>query len=151
MKATYRPPVVFGDIYELIGTNIHRVLIIDGLFHNHASVWHREIIEAMKNGISFYGCSSMGALRAAELHCEGMIGIGQVFKWIIDCTIRGDDEVAVAHEASFPFLQFTISLVNIRYALNDALTKGAVSDIEAADILDIARSIIFQERTKELF
>ena len=151
LNAIYKPPVEFGDIYGLIGTSIRRILVIDGFFYNHASVWHREIIEAIRNGISVYGCSSMGALRAAELHCEGMIGIGQVFEWIVDGTIRGDDEVAVAHEASFPFLQFTVPLVNIRYALNHALTKGVVSEIEAADILDIARSISFQERTQELF
>ena len=46
----------------------------------------------------------MGALRAAELHPFGMVGIGQVYEWYRDGTIDADDEVAVAHgPAEFAF------------------------------------------------
>jgi len=149
LKADYRPPVAFGDIYSLIGSYIDKILIIDGFFYGTTAVWQREIIEAMNNGIKVYGCSSMGALRAAELHLEGMTGFGQVFEWILDSTITGDDEVAVAHESTPPYRQLTIPLVNVRYGLKCAVANFAVTEEEAAFFLEIARSIHYYERTAE--
>lgn len=149
LKADYRPPVAFGDIYSLIGSSVTRVLIIDGLFYGTSAVWQREIVEAMTQGIRVYGCSSMGALRAAELQLEGMIGFGQVYKWILDSTITGDDEVAVAHEPTLPYRQLTIPLVNIRYGLLTAVDDSVVTKEEASCLFDIAKSINYHERTAE--
>ena len=42
--------------------------IIDGYFEGVLSVWHKEILWAMAEGIHVFGSASMGALRAAELH-----------------------------------------------------------------------------------
>ena len=39
----------------------------------------------------------MGALRAAELHVFGMVGVGRVFELFRDGLLEDDDEVAVAH------------------------------------------------------
>ena len=52
----------------------------------------------MEEGIQVLGASSMGALRAAELHGFGMIGYGTIFEWYRDGLIDGDDEVALWHE-----------------------------------------------------
>ena len=41
--------------------------IIDGYFERVPSVWHKEILWAMAEGIHVFGSASMGALRAAEL------------------------------------------------------------------------------------
>ncbi|TVT40867.1 hypothetical protein FNH05_23330 [Amycolatopsis rhizosphaerae] len=41
--------------------------MIDGYFHHVPSVQHKEILYAQHQGLMVVGCSSMGALRAAEL------------------------------------------------------------------------------------
>ena len=54
--------------------------IIDGYFEATPTVWHKEILWAMTQGIHVYGAASIGALRAAELHDFGMVGIGRVYE-----------------------------------------------------------------------
>ena len=84
--------------------DLGRSRIVDGYFDTVPSVWHKEILVAMQRGVHVFGASSMGALRAAELHPFGMVGIGQVYEWYRDGTIDADDEVAVAHgPAEFAF------------------------------------------------
>ncbi len=56
------------------------LLLIDGYFHQVPSVQHKEILYALHQGLAVFGCSSMGALRAAELADFGMVGIGRVFR-----------------------------------------------------------------------
>ena len=51
--------------------------IIDGVFLDVASVWHREILWALSQGVHVFGAASMGALRAAELDGFGMRGVGR--------------------------------------------------------------------------
>src|SRR5262245_54789158 len=84
LAADYRPPVRKGDIYALLTSGVSRIIIIDGIFHNAPSVWQREILAALDQGIEVLGASSMGALRAAELHTFGMQGFGTIFEWYRD-------------------------------------------------------------------
>jgi hypothetical protein len=51
----------------------------------------------MEQGVHVFGAASMGALRAAEMHSLGMVGIGTIFQWYRDGKIVADDEVAVRH------------------------------------------------------
>src|SRR4051812_15444582 len=80
LEADYRAPAKAGDV--LIATRSHpdAIAIIDGLFESVPSVWHKEILFALSEGVRVYGASSMGALRAAELHGFGMIGVGDIFE-----------------------------------------------------------------------
>jgi hypothetical protein len=57
-----------------------QIVLIDGIFYHGLSVWHRELVYAMLEGIVCIGAASMGALRAAELYRYGMIGVGQIFE-----------------------------------------------------------------------
>jgi len=54
--------------------------IVDGNFETVATVWHKEILWAMAQGIHVYGAASIGALRAAELAEFGMKGVGAIFR-----------------------------------------------------------------------
>ena len=54
--------------------------LIDGVFFQESSVGHREILAALKSGVRVVGASSMGAIRAAELHTLGMEGMGEVYR-----------------------------------------------------------------------
>ena len=55
------------------------IAIIDGVFHKEPAVSHKEILEAIKKGVTVVGGASMGALRASELDDFGMIGVGRVY------------------------------------------------------------------------
>nr|MBA3446036.1 hypothetical protein [Pseudaminobacter sp.] len=76
----FRPPVRQGELYAAARIGPRAIGIIDGYFDGEPAVWHKEILWALANGIAVFGASSMGALRAAELHTFGMRGIGRIFE-----------------------------------------------------------------------
>nr|UXE46071.1 hypothetical protein Hi04_10k_c5591_00011 [uncultured bacterium] len=97
LAADYRPPAAQGDVLLALRSGARRIGIIDGRFNDVPSVWHKEILLALEEGALVFGAASMGALRAAELHRFGMIGVGRVFEWYRDGVLCDDDEVAVIH------------------------------------------------------
>src|SRR5262245_60226636 len=97
LPALYLPPAEQGDVYRAAVEKPPAILIIDGRFDQVPAVAHKEILWAMSEGIHVFGVSSMGALRAAELHPFGMEGVGAVFEAYRDGALVADDEVAVAH------------------------------------------------------
>ena len=80
LRARYLSPVRCGDVLRVRRLKPRAIAIVDGLFESVASVWHKEILLALEDGIAVYGATSMGALRAAELEPFGMIGIGTIFE-----------------------------------------------------------------------
>src|SRR6266704_219982 len=81
----WRPPAAQGDILSAVITIAPRAIVLmDGVFHQSLAVWHKEIVYALLEGVIVIGAASMGALRAAELHRYGAIGIGRVFEMYRD-------------------------------------------------------------------
>jgi len=79
------PPARCGDILQVTGSeHPSQIVLIDGVFHQDLAVWHKEILYALLERILVIGAASMGALRAAELHQYGMIGIGKIFEMYIN-------------------------------------------------------------------
>ena len=66
LDAVFLPPVSQGDVYRVALKRPDAIGIIDGYFERVPSVWHKEILWAMKQGIHVFGSASMGALRAVE-------------------------------------------------------------------------------------
>src|SRR5580700_2858864 len=97
LDATYLPPAAQGDVYRAAVGRPVAIGIIDGVFDQVPSVWHKEVLWAMSQGIHVFGSASMGALRAAELHSFGMRGVGRIFEAFVDGALEDDDEVAVVH------------------------------------------------------
>ena len=92
-NAIYLPPAKQGDIVShVVNYNPTRILLIDGVFRENLSPWHKELVYALQypsvKGI--YGAASMGALRAAELDYLGMIGIGKIYGWYRDGVTEDD-------------------------------------------------------------
>jgi hypothetical protein len=146
-----RPPVAEGDVLRALEVRPSAVGIIDGYFEQRPSVWHKEILFALSRGVRVFGAASMGALRAAELHGFGMIGIGRIFEAYRDGLIEGDDEVAVAHApAELGYQPLSEALVNVRFSLEQAVGHGIVDRGLASFVLEIAREIFFKERTWQL-
>jgi hypothetical protein len=148
LAAEYFPPARKGDIYRIIASGVRTVVLIDGVFHNTPSVWPREILTALEEGIQVIGAASMGALRAAELDRLGMLGYGTIFEWYRDAVIEGDDEVAVSHAtAELGFRPLSEALVNIRSTLNQAIQDGLVSQQQAHQLLQYAKQLYYPERS----
>lgn len=148
LPARYQPPARFASVYELIGSEVRTILLIDGVFHDQPAIWQRELDVAIDAGIAVFGASSMGALRAAELAKYGMIGHGVVFHWYQDNKIDGDDEVALLHgDASSQYRAMSEPLVNIRYTLEQAAVAGIVTDAELETLVRIAKRVYYPQRS----
>lgn len=147
-SVVFRPPAAQGDLLTAVEQDGAEVLgLIDGTFHQSLSVWHNEVCYLLNRGISIYGASSMGALRAVETQRYGMVGIGTVFRWYLDGTISGDDEVALAHgDESFGFRPLSIPMVNVRASLAAAVQSGKMPETTAARVLQICASIFYADR-----
>ncbi|MPZ10100.1 MAG: hypothetical protein GEU89_07775 [Kiloniellaceae bacterium] len=136
LEADYRPPVRQGDVYRLVQQRRPQAIaVVDGYFQEVPSVWHKEILWALDQGIPVYGAASMGALRAAELARYGMVGIGKIYDAYRagsyapygDEPFEDDDEVAVIHgpaELSYPPL--SVAMVDLRETLAQAAEAGVI-------------------------
>ena len=146
----WRPPVRQGDVYRVALTRPAVIGVIDGYFESVPTVWHKEILWAMAQGVHVFGAASIGALRAAELDAFGMRGIGRIYEAFRDGILEADDEVAVLHgpeELGYPPL--TEAMVNIRATLDEAVRQGALVPGLAARLTDIAQARFYKERTYE--
>ncbi|MBE6494295.1 MAG: TfuA-related McrA-glycine thioamidation protein [Methanosphaera stadtmanae] len=150
LNAEYYPPVKRGDIYNLLSNrnDIEIIGIIDGVFHQSPAVAHKEILKALKKGISVVGGSSMGALRACELYPYGMIGIGHIFNDYKNGVIESDDDVAVALNPE-TYEPLSDSWINLKYNFEQAEKNGIISDDEKKVLLDTAKEIYYPKRTFE--
>lgn len=138
IEADFRRPVRQGDVYRVVRERRPRAIgIVDGYFQEVPSVWHKEILWAIDQGVKVYGAASMGALRAAELERFGMHGVGRIFEAFRDGVYRpydaedfeDDDEVAVIHgpaELGFPAL--SDAMVDLRSTFARAAAEGVIDD-----------------------
>lgn len=62
MDTVYLPPVAQGDVYGAALGRPDAIGIIDGYFERVPSVWHKEILWAMAQGIHVFGSASVGAI-----------------------------------------------------------------------------------------
>lgn len=144
------PPVQQGDVLRLLTKRPEAIGIVDGYFEVIPAVWHKEILLALAEGVHVFGASSMGALRAAELHTFGMVGVGKVFEWYRDEILTGDDEVAVAHASEeFGYRSLSDALVDIRDACEAAVKVGVLSKHLADHLTRISKDMYFAERSCE--
>lgn len=114
------------------------------------SVWHKEILWAMSQGIHVFGAASMGALRAAELAPFGMVGVGEIFDAFRSGRLDDDDEVAVAHGAAeHDFRALSDAMVNLRATFRGAQSAGVISAVGAELLEATAKNMPYSERRYE--
>jgi hypothetical protein len=148
LEAEYLPPAAIGDVYKAAQKRPWAIGIIDGFFESTPSVWHKEVLWAMDQGIHVFGASSMGALRAAELAAFGMVGVGAIFEAYRDGVIEDDDEVAVVHGPSeLGHMQISEAMVNIRATIGKATATGVVSPATATALIEIAKALYYKNRS----
>lgn len=147
LEATCLPPVAQGDVYRAALERPWAIAIVDGYFERVPSVWHKEILWAMSQGIHVFGAASMGALRAAELEAFGMVGVGEIFKAYRDGELEDDDEVAVAHGGPEEgFRPASEAMVNIRATLQKAVAEGVIDLRESRRLIEIGKELHYPLR-----
>lgn len=149
-SADYRPPASRGDLEKAARESPDIICLIDGVFFEQCSVGHREILSALKQGITVIGASSMGALRASETEAFGMIGIGRVFELYKNKSVESDDEVAVICD---PRTNEALSeaLVNIRATIEKAVEESVLTVEEGKLFLETATGIYYPDRIYDHF
>jgi len=147
----WRPPLRRGDLYLAALDRPSFIGVVDGYFETVPTVWHKEILWAMAQGIHVYGAASIGALRAAELADFGMTGVGLVYREFRSGGLTDDDEVAVLHgPAELDYLPVTEAMVNVRSTVDCALGSGIVEPNVAAVLVSTAKSLFYKDRTYDL-
>jgi hypothetical protein len=149
LDAVYLPPARQADLVSVITTYRPQVIgLIDGVFGQSLSVWHKEILFALSLGIRVYGASSLGALRAAETAPFGMVGVGEVYRLYASGDLTDDDDVALAHgDAASGFRPASVPMVNLRKTLERAKDEGLLDDDLYQRWLALAKAIYFPDRT----
>jgi hypothetical protein len=122
--------------------------LIDGAFEDRPTVWHKEILWALGQGVHVLGAASLGALRAAECAAFGMEGVGAIFERCRSGALEDDHEVAVAHApAELDYTPLSEPLVNVRATLDAAAAAGVLAPAAAAALLARAAATPFKEVT----
>ncbi|WNG58675.1 hypothetical protein F0U59_31025 [Archangium gephyra] len=148
LDAVFLPPALQGDVYRAASERPVAIGLIDGGFERAPSVWHKEILWAMSEGIHVYGSASMGALRAAELAPFGMEGVGTLFEAFHRGELEDDDEVAVSHAAAEDgFRPLSEAMVNLRATLASAERAGVVSARGRTALERLAKGMYYPERS----
>jgi hypothetical protein len=143
----WRPPAEAGDLLRLNAEPGTTICLIDGYFDHRPAVRHKEILLLLSQGVRIFGASSIGALRAAEMHGFGMTGVGAIWRAYARGTIEGDDEVALIHASvERDWRALSVPLVDVRATLCLARRNKIVSGEEARALLKAAASIHYIDR-----
>lgn len=145
LEAHYLPPICRGDLAKL-PDHARVVGIIDGEFFQSLAVSSKEIVALLDRGIQIFGAASIGALRAAETHRFGMVGVGEIFCMFRDGVLEGDDEVALVYDPQ-SYRQLSEPLVNIRRVLEMALEAKVIDEPEMNRLISQMKSVYFPERS----
>jgi hypothetical protein len=140
-------PAALGSVFRAAQAGYKTICLIDGYFGNIPSVWHKEILFALKKGVAVCGSSSIGALRASELHSFGMVGFGWVYRAFRRGVLQDDDEVCVLHSVlELNFDPLSEAMVNIRYSLRRMRDRRQLSRESERRIAAFLKNLHFPER-----
>lgn len=145
LAAEYLPPICRGDLARL-PEHVKFVGIVDGEFYQSLAVSPKEVVALLGRGVRVFGAASMGALRAAETHRYGTIGVGDIFQMFRDGVLDGDDEVALVYERE-SYRCLSEPLVNLRYALTMASAAGVIDAGQCEDLIGRMKSTYFPDRS----
>jgi hypothetical protein len=142
------PPVKRGDIDRLVSSRTPGVIaIVDGQFHQYLSVGHAEIRSAVASGWQVWGLSSMGAIRACEMKHMGVRGYGTVYEWFCQDEDFRDDEVALTHLPTPPYLALSEPLIHIRLWLRELVEERLLTLRKERRITEELMGMWFGDRT----
>ena len=145
-EVIYKRPIKRGDLSIDLKENPDIIAIIDGVFHQNSAVGHREILNAIKQGVNVYGASSMGALRASELDSLGMIGVGWCYEQYAKGNIDSDDDVAVMLDSE-TLEALSTPLISMDYVFKKAVENNIITQSEKDNLIRITKKTYYPKRT----
>jgi hypothetical protein len=151
-QALISPPIKRDDLLRDVDEQIDIVGIIDGEFYNVLAVTPAEILDAQRSGIKIYGSSSMGALRAVECGCFGMIGIGKIYQHILESEYFRDDFLSTAFSTTtsrIPSSFLSVPYIDFYYVVQNLLANDLLKTETAQTLLSIYGNFYFPNRTRE--
>lgn len=144
------PPAAHGDITAAVLDGAAVIGLVDGYFEATASVWHKEILYALSQGVRMLGAASMGALRAVECAPYGMEPVGRIAARYATGDLDDDAAVALQHgPAAIGYMPVSEALVDAEATIADLLARGSISRGEAAALTEAARALFFKRRSVE--
>ncbi len=144
-EAEVKPPIRRGDLYRDRTLRHSVFLIIDGVFRQHEALPVREVVDVLQDDGLVFGASSLGALRAAECWPAGMRGIGSIYRMFRRGILESDEEVAVSFVPGLPRFS-SIPLINIRFALKQAIRRHRLTQPQVDRLLECARDTYYADR-----
>ncbi|WP_421758908.1 TfuA-like protein [Devosia sp.] len=145
-----RAPARQGDVYTAVREGAVAIGLVDGVFGAVPSVWHKEILFALSEGVRVIGGGSLGALRAAECHAFGMEAIGTIAADYLSGARTEDSDVCLAHcPAELGFMPLSEPLVDVETTLLALEANGVISAAEDTALLAAASALYFGARTVE--
>lgn len=145
-----RPPARQGDLHRAVRDGAEAIGLIDGVFGFVPSVWHKEILFALHQGVRVLGGASLGALRAAECESFGMEPVGEIARAYADGVRDEDADVCLAHcPVELDFQPLSEPLVDVEASVARLLDLECLTDKQAWAWLEAARDIYFADRTVE--
>ncbi len=131
-----RPPAAQGDLLQAVVDGATAIGLVDGNFEAIASVWHKEILFAISEGVTVLGSSSMGALRAAECAPFGMVPLGKIATEFASGERDDDADVALCHgpiELGSP--PTTLAMVDVEATVTAMAKAGCINKVKACQIV----------------
>jgi hypothetical protein len=144
-SAIFSRPIKRDDILKDIQNGVQVIGIIDGEFLQNLSVSPTEIRDAMRCGLSVYGSSSMGAMRAAELSPFGMIGVGRIFEQIVSAPYFRDDKLGQIFYDDIKMI--STPFMDLQIGMEDLVKRRLIGAPIAMEILKIYQRLHFADRS----
>lgn len=142
------PPARLGSAFWAWRNGYHRIAIVDGYFGSIPSIWHKELLYVISQGVQVWGAGSIGALRAAELWKYGMGGVGKIWRLYKKGVITDDDEVCVTHAPQYMDYQpLTEALVNVRLSVRALRRYGMITVQQESILIETFKNLHFSERS----
>jgi len=145
LDADYHGPITSEDLPKAIEESIGVVGIVDAIFITQYTASPSQILQCLRAGIVMFGAASAGALRAVETDQFGMRGVGQIYQLFKDKE-EDEEELLVAYDPD-TLVPYSIAMINVRYALRQATTRGVIDDITHDSLINVAKRMYFAHRT----
>lgn len=143
-----RPPARQGDIFAAVDDGAAAIGLVDGVFGFVPSVWHKELLYALNQGVQVLGAASMGALRAAECFAFGMTPVGRIAERFLNGELTRDADVCLEHApADLDYMPLTEPLVDVDPTLAALAAARRITESERAAIWSRAEAMYFGDRT----
>lgn len=147
-KLDYYGPAPMGAIHQAFMAGYRHIGLVDGLFGDRPSPWHKEVLFVLHEGARVYGAASMGALRYAELAPLGMEGAGRIARLVAGGAVEDDDEVCVAHmDESQLYRPVSIAMIDIRFTARRLRRRGLISPTAEEDLVAALKAVSYPDRT----